>query len=147
LTFKSPVIVKASFKPELVPIPTFPLVKTISLPIVVHCDEDVPVIVSFLFDESVVRVIPVPAANVSVSVLLLASISDWPLTAIFLKMFCALPGSVLPEAEIVVPLIEMPVPAVRVTAPVLPWKERTPVLVIVGVWPAVIPIPFPAFNE
>lgn len=68
--------------------------------------------VSFLSDELVVRLIPVPAAIVILSPEDPASISLWPETAKVLKALAD--ETVL---LIVVPEMEMPDPAVRATMP------------------------------
>lgn len=61
-----------------------------------------------------VIIMPLPDANVSVSVLLPAEKVVFP-TVMFLKMFCALPGLLL---VMVRPLMLIPVPAVKERAPV-----------------------------
>jgi hypothetical protein len=68
---------------------------------------------------------PVPAVTVSVSLLLSATIVLLPVTAKFLKIFCADPVSVLvtvkvPLEVIVAPVIDMPVPGVNPTEVTVP---------------------------
>ncbi len=70
------------------------------------------VIVNFLLAASVVREMPVPAAKVKVSELEEAVMSSWPETVIVLNMFWEDPLSVF---SILLPDIEMPLPAVRLT--------------------------------
>lgn len=80
-----------------------------------------------LFVVSEVMVTPLPEAKVSMSVLPLAENIVFP-TLIVLKIFCDDPGSWL---VIVSPLMAIPVPAVRLRAPVWLCKERTPLLLMV----------------
>ena len=116
-------------------------------------------------DVSGVRVISVPEINLRISVLVEAA-NVLPSTSIVLKVICVVAGEVFvivdpemempvpavsevsAELEIVVPEIEIEPDPVKVTAPVLPCKEVTPVAVeeIVGVWPPVIVMPVPAVR-
>jgi len=82
---------------------------------------------------------PEPAAKVSVSPLEPAVMSFCPDTAIVLK-------ALLEETveAMVVPEMEMPEPAVRLTVPVWPWSDKTPELETVGVCPRETLIPDPA---
>jgi len=77
---------------------------------------DVPVIVIVLLPASPLRLIPLPAAKLIVSLLLPAAISV-PLIENVLKIFCADPVSLF---VIVAPEILIPDPPVKVTAPVSP---------------------------
>ena len=90
-----------------------------------------------------VNVIPVPDAKVKVSVLLDAAI-DVESDLIVLKIFWDDPVSLL---VIVRPETEMPVPAAKVSAPVLPPSERTPVFDTVGFVPVPTDIPDPAVKD
>jgi len=115
--------------------------------------------------KSVVRVIPVPAVNVRVSVLLPAVISVCPETLIVLKIFWELPRSELvivdPETEIPVPdakevipellifnpSMVIPDPCSNFNSPVFPAREVTPVFLMTGFCPPSTDIPDPAFTE
>jgi hypothetical protein len=93
---------------------------------------------------SVVIDTPPEATNVRVSEFASDSTSVCPDTAIFLKILCDDPVS---ELVIFKPSKLTPDPASRVIAPVLVWKEVTPVLLIVGVCPVDMEIPLPALRE
>jgi hypothetical protein len=95
------------------------------------------VIVSVSVVAFVVRVIPVPAAVVNVSLLESATIVGSPATAKFLKMFWAEPVSVfvtviLPLEVIGPPDTEMPVLAVRFTDVTVPTNWSADVTVKLG---------------
>jgi len=96
--------------------------------------------VRLLFMLAVNREIPSPATIVNVVSLLSAIIVFWPLTAIFLNIFCVEPLSVFSNFT---PSILKPAPAVKVTSPDVPWNEVTPPLLIVSplIW-----IALPACN-
>ena len=89
------------------------------------------------------RVTPVPAERVRVS-LLLPAVMVFPPAVMFLKISWEEPRS---ELVMVRPDIDIPVPPVRLIAPVLPPKEVTPVLVIVGVCPPETLRPVPGVRE
>ena len=104
-----------------------------------------PVIVTLLAVLSVVNVIPVPATNVNVAVLLAAVTLVCPDTAIVLYIFCELPKSVLVNVTAPVLLLTlMPVPATAdVTADNVPPNVKLPLVENdpVNVNPLTVPVP------
>jgi hypothetical protein len=87
--------------------------------------EPLALIVSVSVVSLVVIVTPEPATTVRVSSLVSAIIVDWPATAMFLKIFCDEPLSLLvtvidPLVVIGPPLTVIPVPAVRSTLVTVP---------------------------
>jgi hypothetical protein len=127
-------------------VPVVPIVKAATLVTVPPEDGALLVMVMVSDDELLVRVIPVPASNVTVSSLLSATTVALPVTAKFLKMFWPEPLSVfsiviVPLEVIGLPVILRPPPSAMATLVTVPDVED---IVIVSVDASVVIVTPPA---